>query len=278
MKKPKCPYTFPHTSRRAKVDYLTDIGGYYSRHETFPLEFTVSAACADLDFDSLWEGLLEEHRHEFPDGSRKQDILKFCAKKVYDKEKDNLWEWAVEDACRSLHESDTYRMLWNGSKSLRVEFGLYGRGGKHLCLESFEGITLKGLNPESLGELLMTQNGPGGEDILDEPLLKPHFEWQVPTDRLNLLYRYVRQCEIDFTSANAEKEVEYQAAWHLGRMAEELYETMFGSSPDAVADKLIEDARNILSALPSLDTCLAASFTNLCIAAGIDLGEFAITE
>lgn len=278
MKKPKCPYTFPHTSRKAKVGYLTDIGGYYSRHATFPLEFNVSAAMADLDFDSLWAGMLEEQRYNFPDGSRKQDLLKFCAKKVYDKESGNFWEWAVEDAARSLQDADTYRMLWDGTETLRVKFGLYGRGGKHLCIESFEGIKMEGLNPESLGELLLTQTGPGGEEVLDEYLLKPHFEWQIPTAKLDLLYRYVRQCEIDFTPANAAKEVQYQAAWHLGRLALELYETMFGGDPKAVEEKLIEDARTIFAALPSLDEAVAASFTNLCIAAGIDLGEFATNE
>ena len=230
MSTKKAPYTFPHKSRKAKVDYLTDVGGYYSRHGSYPLEFNV-AAYADLDFDTLWKLLLEERQSQYPEGTTSRALFEFAARKAYADCSEHLWSWAVEDAQRNLFEGDAYTILWDGT-SLDVKFGLYGRGGKHLCIESFEGITLQGLNPDSLGELLMCQNGPGGKDVFDSPRLKKGFEWQIPGERVDLLYRYVRQCEIDFTPSKAEAEVEYQAAYHLGQRADELYAALFaGASP-----------------------------------------------
>ncbi len=275
MSTKKAPYTFPHKSRKAKVDYLTDIGGYYSRDGSYPLEFNV-AAYADLDFDTLWKLLLQERQTEYPEGTTARALFEFAARKAYADCSEHLWSWAVEDAQRNLFEGDAYTTLWDGT-SLDVKFGLYGRSGKHLCIESFEGITLRGLNPDSLGELLMCQNGPGGEDVLDSPRLKKGFEWQIPGERVDLLYRYVRQCEIDFTSSKAEAEVEYQAAYHLGQRADELYVALFGDTKEAVAAKLTDDARALLAAIPNLTRELAESFARLCVAAGLDLGDTALS-
>ncbi len=274
MKKPKCPYTFPHTSRRAKVDYLTDIGGYYRRHDTYPLEFNV-AAYADLDFNKLWPLMLEECPLEFPEGTSKRSLLEHCALKTYAECHDHLWEWAVEDAQRTVLETDAYSMLWDGT-TLDVKLGFHGRGGKHLCIEEFEGIRLGGLNPETLGELLMTQNGPGAESVFDAPRLKKGFEWQIPTARVNLLYRYVRQCEIDFTSGKAGAEVEHNAAYHLLQRAREIYEGLFGDSDETATAKLADDARAVLAALSDLTHEVAQAFARLCVAAGLDLGEAAL--
>ena len=273
--KPKCPYTFPHKSRKAKVDYLTDIGGYHSRNGAYPLEFNV-AAYADLDFDTLWKLLLEERQTEYPADTTKRALFEFAARKAYADCSAHLWEWAVEDAQRGLFDCDTYLMLWDGDKPLDVKLGLHGRGGKHLCIEEFEGLTLRGKSPEDLGELLMCQQGPGGEDVYDEPRLRKDFEWQISSDRLDTLYRYVRQCEIDFTPDRAETEVEYQAAYHLGQRADELYAALFGDTDEKVTAKLTDDAREVLAALPDLTKELAGSFARLCAAAGLDLGDTAL--
>lgn len=274
MPKLKCPYTYPLKSRKAQVDYLTDIGGYYSRHGTYPLEFNV-AAYADLDFDTLWPLMLEECSLEFPEGTSKRSLLEYCARKAYADCSAYLWEWAVEDAQRGVLETDAYSMLWDGA-ALDVKLGFHGRGGKHLCIEEFEGIRLEGLNPETLGELLMTQNGPGAEDVLDAPRLKKGFEWQIPTARVNLLYRYVRQCEIDFTYTKAEQEVEHQAAYHLLQRTREVYEGLFGDSDETATAKLADDARAVLTALPDLTHDMAQAFARLCVAAGLDLSETAL--
>lgn len=272
---PKCPYTFPHKSRKAKVDYLTDIGGYYSREGRFPLEFTV-AAHADLDFDTLWKLVMQERGQDFPEGSRQRALFEFAARKAYDSCKENLWEWAIEDAQRGLFEGDTYTMLWDGTK-VDVKLGLHGRGGKHLCIESFESVSLRGLSPEELGERLMLQESPdGNESVSDLPRTKWGWKWSIDGKFVDLLYRYVRQCEIDFTSDNAEKEVEYQAAYHLQREASDLYDLLFGKTPDSLDTKLTEDARLLLHALPTLDSDTANAFVRLCVAAGLDVADMAI--
>lgn len=276
--KPKfvCPYTFPHKSRKAKVDYITDIGGYYSRDGRYPLEFNV-AAYADLDFDNLWKLVLEERGEDFPPNTRERALFEFAARKAYDSCKENLWEWAVEDAQRSLFDDEHYTTLWNGTKPLDVKLGLHGRGGKHLCIESFESVSLKGLSPEELGERLMLQESPdGNESVSDLPRTKWGWKWSIDGKFVDLLYRYVRQCEIDFTSDKAEKEVEGQAAFHLQREASDLYDLLFGKTPDSLDTKLTEDARLLLHALPTLDSDTANAFVRLCVAAGLDVADMAI--
>ena len=276
--KPKCPYTFPHKSRKAKVDYLTDIGGYYSRDGTYPLEFSV-AAYADLDFDTLWKLLLEERQTEYPADTTKRALFEFAARKAYADCSAYLWEWAVEDAQRGLFDGDTYLMLWDGDKPLDVKLGLHGRGGKHLCIEEFEGLTLRGKSPEDLGDLLMLQESPdGNESVSDLPRTKWGWKWSIDGKFVDLLYRYVRQCEIDFTSDKAEKEVEYQAAYHLGQRADELYAALFGDTDEKVTAKLTDDARLILAALPCLDSDTANAFMRLCVAAGLDLSDMALED
>lgn len=272
---PKCPYTYPHKSRQAKVDYITGIGGYSSRHGRYPLEFNV-AAYADLDFDNLWKKVLEERGSAFPEG-RPRDLFKFCAEQAYRRIKDHLWEWALEDAQSGLFDADTYTHLWDGTK-VDVKLGLHGRGGKHLCIESFDGIRLEGRSPEELGEWLMLQSN-GSDETSDKPkLVRGGWEWDIAADRIDLLYRYVRQCEIDFTSANAEAEVEYQAAFRLQSEASDLYSALFGTTDDTRTEKLIDDARVVLEAMPSLTTESALAFQRLCAAAGIDFSELAIPE
>lgn len=245
MAKLKNPYTYPHKSRRAKVNYITSIGGYPDRYTRFPLEFTVGVYYADLDFDSIWSRI--EKSDEW--GARKPDLVKFCVKDVCKEFGNDLWTHAVEDACRSLTECDTYRMLWDGTP-IDAEFSLYGRGGKHLCLTSFEGIILTGMSEDGLEELLMTQGAYGYDDVCDKDTLKNGWEWTIDSKTLDKLYRYVRQCEIDFTSKKASAEVEYQADYLVTQQAIELYDSLFGATD--------EDHQNNLAGAAPVGYC----FTN----------------
>lgn len=275
MSKLKCPYTYPHKSRRAKVNYITSIGGYSDRHTRFPLEFMVGVYYADLDFDSIWSRI--EKSDEWEWGARKPDLVKFCVKDVCREFGNDLWTHAVEDACRSLTECDTYRMLWDGTP-IDVEFGLYGRGGKHLCLTSFEGIILTGMSEDGLEELLMTQGAYGYDDVCDKDTLKNGWEWTIDSKTLDKLYRYVRQCEIDFTSKKASREVEYQADSIVRDHAQTLYAELFGTAPETCAEKLGEAVKIVFNAIHALDSAQAQALSVLCAAAGVDFEEAVVAS
>lgn len=276
MAKLKNPYTFPHKSRRAKVDYICGIGGYWAnRQARFPLEFTVGTYYADLDFDSIWGRIKKSGEW----GDRKPDLVEFCAKDVYKEYSNDLWSYAVEDIWRSLNDGDTFRTLYDSGTSIDVTFGLYGRGGKHLCLESCEGITLKGLSEEDLEELLMTQSSPyGDDDVQDEDTLKKGWEWTIDSAVLNRFYRYVRQCEIDFTSKKASVEVEYYADDFVVQKTIELYDSLFGATEEDRQSTLSEAAKIVYKAIRAIDTQSAKALRTLCIAAGVDLESLAIPE
>ena len=281
MAKLKNPYTYPHKSRRAKVDYLTSIGGYYAdRWAKFPIEFQVGTYHADLDFDSVWERLNDSAQGYWDIAEFRPDLMRFCAQEAHrrlDSSRDNsLWSMAIDDARNSLMDTDAYCTLWDGTP-VSPTFNLYGRGGKHLCLEEVAGITLKGLSEEELEEMLMLQTHVNNGDETSErnTLLKDH-EWAVSTEALDKLYRYVRQCEIDFTSVKASREVEYQADSIVRDHAQTLYAELFGTAPETCAEKLGEAAMTVFKALNALDSDQALAFRILCVAAGVNIDELVI--
>lgn len=271
-KKFVCPYTYPHKSRKAKVDYITDIGGYFSRDGQYPLEFNVACYSADLDFESLFKTLLESGEVG-PDVNR--DDLRAAAALAYKEDSAHLWDWALEDAVRNIHETDCYRMLWDGTM-VDVKLSLYGRGGKHLCIESFEGMSMRGLSPEDLHEKLMRQYGwsqsSGYEDdTSEEPKLRKGWDWEYSNEFIDKLYRYVRQCEVDFTPAKAGAEVQYQAAWHLGRVAEDALEALQQARADREA--LVDAAKTVAAAIDTDNEDQKNAFALLCRAAALDVAE-----
>jgi len=198
----KIPYTYPHKSRQAKVDYICGIGGYYSRHNRYPIEFCVALYDVDNDFDSVWKELLKQHT--YPSADPDCVALRPYASLLWEEKSDSYYEWAQECAARSLSEEDcdAYHMLWDGTM-LEVGLALEGRGGKHLVITKFEGHELTNISEERLAEEMMERDADGDWTI-----------WSTPT--VNKLYKYVRQCEVDFTPKKASAEVMYQ-------MADELY-------------------------------------------------------
>lgn len=270
-KKFKCPYTFPLKSRKAKVDYITDIGGYYSREGRFPIEFNVAAYSANLDFASLWDTILKSG--EVSSDTDKQ-ALKDAAALAYKECSPYLWDWALEDAARNINETDCYRMLWDQPENLDVKLELWGRGGKHLCIAEFEGMTLRGLSEDELGEKLMHQSGDtkdGWDEVCIESRLRRGWEWTISNKAVDALYRYVRQCEVDFTPQKAGAEVQYQAAWHLQRVAEEKLDALTKMRADREA--LLAAAKTVGEAIDYADEKLMLAFGTLLRAATLDVGE-----
>ena len=218
----KCPYTFPHRSRKAKVDYITGIGGYYSRHERYAVEFTVGTYYAKLDAEHLVP-LMEDPCVDLKDPVLAAKYIAL-AEEVAKENESSLWSWAIEDAQRSVMEADAYRMLWDGTQ-VNVELVLEGRGGKHLCIKDLEGVSFT-RSEQELEEVLMNQYLPDGEETWEYSTLRKGAEWAIKNETLDTIYRYLRQCEIDFTSAKASQEVEHQAAFHLRRLTNDRWEEL----------------------------------------------------
>ena len=116
-------------------------------------------------------------------------------------------------------------------------------------------------------------NRQGYYDIDEEYTLRKGWEWEVSTKSLDTLYRYIRQCEIDFTSAKAAQELEYQATWRLHQDAASLYENLFGETPETATASLKESAALLYTTLNSGDDDHVSAFRSLCAAAGVDITE-----
>ena len=277
-RKHKSPYTYPHKSRAAKVEYLCGIGGYSSRWGTYPIEFVVGTYYADLSFDSLWPKALAQENSTVLPGTREHTLMTYCARQAYEQNEDNLYSDAIDDARMSLLESDAYTYLWDRPDHLGVALGLNGRGGKHLCIQKFLDMDFRGMRENDLRDTLMLQTHPRSLDsCTDSARLKKGYEWDASSEYVDLLYRYVRQCEIDFTSEKASKEVEYHAAYRLYENAEEMYQSMFGEG-GGVEGGIQTAAAICLDALDALDVDRIRAFRMLCVAAGADVESLILQE
>ncbi len=183
--KQKCPYTFPHRSRKAMIDYLCNVGGYYAgRSEIYVLSYEVSA-CPDLTFEALLKCSGDVPAAPTP------EWLMF-AREIYERVEMTLWEAGIDGAQETVMGGDAYRMQWDAEAPFAIDFTFAGRGGKHLCIKSFEGVNLC-LRGEEFGELLEARS----------------FRW------IRNLYKMCRQWEVDFSRKRVEAEVQYQAAFAL---------------------------------------------------------------
>ena len=256
---PACPYTFPHKSRVAKVDYICGIGGYYSRDGRFPIEFNVAADSCNFDFDHIWEKYNEEMTPDALKHDTEACTLYYrLAKRLHGEHEQYMWEWGQEDAVSGLQEGDAYRSLWDGTE-VSVTLELHGRCGKHLIIAEFENTPLRGLSEDDLRELLMEKEGGEG--------------WTISTKKVDLLYRYVRQCEVDFTPAKASEEVECQGAFcFFANIVEPKWETEKKNQADH--ESVVGCAQTLRRYLEAKEgTAVLSMLTTLCKAAGVSEEE-----
>lgn len=277
MAKIKCPYTYPHRSRYDKVQYIVGIGGYTDRYSAWPIEFNVAAYRTDFSFDNLWRKYYLEHTPaELAHDPEACTAYYRLAKRLHGEHEDSLWGWGQEGAYRSLNDGDCYRMLWDGTM-VDVKLELHGRCGKHLVIAEFNGHKLEGLTDSYLQDDLMRQRRTDGYEHVEYDILQKGNYWSSwSNEDLNLLYKYVRQCEVDFTTDKASAEVEYQGAFcFFNNIVNPAWKTLkeeMASHDEAVgAAKVIH---SYLMAHDALDiTELDSSFLVLCTAAGITAEE-----
>lgn len=136
MPKAPAPYTWPHRSRAAIVDYLTDRCAYfdYCRAYLFAWDVKVSMArfdgaslrkhdpCLDPTLDSEWESLVESDDRLF-------------------------WEWC-EDAGRDISEDEWTSYPGDDQGDWRFSFA--GRSGGWIVLEKWRGRDVS--NPDDFSE------------------------------------------------------------------------------------------------------------------------------
>lgn len=217
----KIPYKYPHKTRKDRVDYICGIGGYSRFNEShYPIEFNVAAYATDFDFDHLWERYAKNDPEgwlPFKWAEATPDVVDMyyrLTKRLHKENESCMWGWGQEDAYHSLTDDDTYRMLWDGTM-VKVKLELHGRGGKHLCITEFDGHGFSDVSPEDLAADLMRQtneqNDYDEETGLDK--LRRGWQWNWTNKEVETLYKYVRQCEVDFTQEKAAAEVEYQGAF-----------------------------------------------------------------
>lgn len=211
MAKFKCPYTYPHRSREAMIDYILSNGGYHRVGERWPLAYNVKAYGVDLDFDHLWT----KYAKDYLPRSYGRVVIDGCreiAERDYENCKDNLFDWALEDARSNVTNCDTYRMLWDAKDVVpKTEFGFCGRSGGYICVMRFDWTEFRGWSQERFEEWLREPESNSMKDI-------------------RLLYKMCRQWEVDWTSKKASEEVEHQAAFRLFTDCESEWEALAEAS------------------------------------------------
>lgn len=275
--KPTCPYDFPHRSRKARVDYICGIGGYSSRDGRWPIEFNVATYHVDFDFDHIWKEYSKEHiPSECKGDPALMNAYHQLAKRLHKENVDYFWEWGLEDARRDLdeREGDTFFQLWDGTP-VEVKLELHGRGGKHLVIAEWDGRDLSKLNPEDLHDEMLAQVNAAGNFIVDEGRLRSRYLWESWTsEQVELLYRYVRQCETDFTPKNASNQVECEGAFcFFANIVAAEWETL--RKEIATHEEVVGAAQAIHLALThaAVSQEEIASFYVLCAAAGVTQEE-----
>jgi hypothetical protein len=183
-------YRAPLRSREDISGFLTDRDACNRGYS--PLVWNVKCYHADLSFDHLID--VFRTSGEYGDDDRYLNFPEFLepARKEYEKVADRLWEWAIEDACRSVTDDDVYRSLWDGTE-IDVSYAFKGRSGGWLCVETHNGVNIA---------------------RMDQADFQEYLEELAYTD-LRRLYQLTVQNDHDFSRGAGKTEIEFQAAFAL---------------------------------------------------------------
>ena len=168
------PYSFPAKSRAAMVAYLLDRKSYYADHTAFAFSWNVKAYRVDC---------------EHPKGEKTNPALDAkWAEHIADNY--DLYNLAVEDAQRHYAAPDNEWTSYPGDDQGDWQFGFYGRGAGHMCLEEWRGNKMYG-------------------QYFDLT------EWlaNIPFPALCAFYRGIVCADSDFTPAKASENIEFQLSF-----------------------------------------------------------------
>lgn len=200
----KAPYTFPHKSRAAIVDYLNRQGrAYYGRR--YPFAWNVKTYGANFDNDSL--------RKHYPELDPALDSAWDAGDRLGDRN-DDFERWCSDAG--DYVASGEWRS-YTGNDQGDWQFAFAGRMGGWLVLEKWRGRDLC------------------GRDFLTD--FDDSESW--PWAELVAFYRGIRCADTDFTPEKAAREVEYMAATERYFWEEEEREKRDNAAQqmaDAIAD------------------------------------------
>lgn len=174
-------------SREDIVSFFESRARYVSYHGYSPCAWNVKAYGVDLSAEHLFE--VHKLRGEYaPSESDTENHAAALA--AYEEIQDKLFEYAIVDAQRGVHDCDCYRTLWSGP-TLDVKYEFAGRSGGWLVISAYYGEPI-----------------PTTEDGL--------VDWWsgLPFNRLRDLYKLSVQNDADFRRANIVQIVEEAAAWY----------------------------------------------------------------
>lgn len=184
--KPKCPekYRTPLRSRFDIKNYLLNRKALYSSPHQWLFAWTFHPYRADLKLENLKRRINEVgYGQELPweDAHWWSQVP---AK--YTEVDEHLLRWGIEDFLDLITNSDCYNMLWSGEK-IATDWYIFGEGDDRtgICLKTFNGISLE-----------------------------TELEWSdIDYKTIKHLYRFIRQCDADFSEGNLLQIVEESAAF-----------------------------------------------------------------
>lgn len=188
---------YPHRSRAAMIDYLTNVGGWSTMYsEAYPFAFNCKAYLVDLSWDNVWaiavkEGYVSE-AIEDPSDQRELDAYRTFAYLHYEKKEGHLFYWGMEEAQRTLMESDAYSMISNGTV-VDVKWAMRGRSDGWAVITEIEGYELNHAVEDNLEEMLQ----------------------EMPWPTLQLVYKFVYEMEQKLNPITASREIEHNAVFTL---------------------------------------------------------------
>lgn len=200
--------------RKLLAKKVRDNSGYSSRDGSFPIEYEVGLYDADLDLDHLLEKAIEQGevtREEIEDEAVMAHLeAEYHPERLWRWAQEEMcWGLNNNDGLRSYGPEtaaryglpagrkklafrkdeqcyypfkaleDGRQVVTTGYKEIffEVEFGLYGRGGKHLVVECFEDVKLRGYSAERLAEAI-TEDGSSFANEWCQQLLAMMEEWE----------------------------------------------------------------------------------------------------
>lgn len=214
MPKYKSPFKYPLKSRAAIVQYLMRTGFDYPG---YVLSFNVKIHHSNFEFDHL----LKLHEENYGKLNPTQLELarqwfltrygeQYDTNEAQDKERNQLWNWAQEDAVRSVEEDEGLDTLRDGTPIAKT-LEWRGRSGGYIVMPKFEGEDLN-MSDSHFEEWAQAKevgyDGKGG--------------YIVPFPFLRKLYKYMVEMKYFLNNKAASDAVEYAASFTIfGNMISE---------------------------------------------------------